>query len=152
MQHLQELGMKLDYNTMLSWIVDEREKDKPLLCISSEAVDYVDFSHYCLPAYTLQDVVIRCLSLAALRGIDLTHVLDNMDDLSMSTFDGWAFPETAYDMCFPVVTANAEAAVLSTIEYVFHYCKAKGIDIVWFIEQKMKYNRLRPYMHGGLKY
>ena len=57
MQHLQELGLELDYNTMLSWIVDERGKDKPLLCISSEAVDYVDFSHYCLPAYTLQDVL-----------------------------------------------------------------------------------------------
>ena len=57
MQHLQELGLKLDYNTMLSWIVDERGKDNPLLCISSEAVDYVDFSHYCLPAYTLQDVL-----------------------------------------------------------------------------------------------
>ena len=57
MQHLQELGLKLDYNTMLSWIIDERDKDKPLLCISSEAVDYVDCSHYCLPAYTLQDVL-----------------------------------------------------------------------------------------------
>ena len=57
MQHLQELGLELDYNTMLSWIIDERGKDKPLLCISSEAVDYVDFSHYCLPAYTLQDVL-----------------------------------------------------------------------------------------------
>ena len=57
MQHLQELGLELDYNTVLSWIVDERGKDKPLLCISSEAVDYVDFSHYCLPAYTLQDVL-----------------------------------------------------------------------------------------------
>lgn len=57
MQHLQELGLELDYNTILSWIVDDREKDKPLLCISSEAVDYVDFSHYCLPAYTLQDVL-----------------------------------------------------------------------------------------------
>ena len=57
MQHLQELGMKLDYNTMLSWIVDDRGKDKPLLCISSEALDYVDFNHYCLPAYTLQDVL-----------------------------------------------------------------------------------------------
>lgn len=57
MQHLQELGLELDYNTMLSWIVDERGKDKPLLCISSEAVDYVDFRHYCIPAYTLQDVL-----------------------------------------------------------------------------------------------
>ena len=57
MQHLQELGLELDYNTMLSWIIDERGKDKPLLYISSEAVDYVDFCHYCLPAYTLQDVL-----------------------------------------------------------------------------------------------
>ena len=57
MQHLQELGLKLNYNTVLSWIVDERGKDKPLLCISSEAVDYVDFRHYCIPAYTLQDVL-----------------------------------------------------------------------------------------------
>ena len=57
MQHLQELGLELDYNTMLSWIVDEKGKDNPLLCISSEAVDYVDFRHYCLPAYTLQAVL-----------------------------------------------------------------------------------------------
>lgn len=57
MQHLQKLGLKLDYNTMLSWIIDERGKDKPFSCISSESIDYVDFSHYCLPAYTLQDVL-----------------------------------------------------------------------------------------------
>ena len=57
MQHLQELGLELDYNTMLSWIIDERGKDKPFSCISSESIDYVDFSHYCLPAYTLQDVL-----------------------------------------------------------------------------------------------
>ena len=57
MRHLQELGLELNKQAMLSWIVDDRGKDKPLLCISSEAVDYVDFSHYCLPAYTLQDVL-----------------------------------------------------------------------------------------------
>ena len=57
MQHLQELGLELDYNTMLSWIIDERGKDKPFSCISSESIVYVDFSHYCLPAYTLQDVL-----------------------------------------------------------------------------------------------
>ena len=54
MQHLQELGLELNKQAMLSWIVDERGKDKPLLCTSSDAVD---FSHYCLPAYTLQDVL-----------------------------------------------------------------------------------------------
>ena len=110
---------------------------------------------YCISS-TLEDeiadVVIRCLDLAGLRGIDLAHVLDCMDELSKATFDEWTFTETAYDMCFPVVTRNAEVAVLITIEYVFHYCKAKGIDIEWFIVQKMKYNKLRPYRHGGKKY
>ena len=57
MQHLQELGLGQNNDTMLSWIVDEREKDKPLLCASLDAIDYVDFSHYCIPGYTLQDVL-----------------------------------------------------------------------------------------------
>ena len=100
----------------------------------------------------LADVVIRCLDFAGLRGIDLAHALDSVDELSMSTFDEWTFTETTYDMCFPLVTGNAYAAVISTIEYVFHYCKAKGIGIEWFVGQKMKYNRLRGYRHGGKKY
>lgn len=28
----------------------------------------------------------------------------------------------------------------------------KDIDIFWYIEQKMKYNELRPFMHGGKAY
>lgn len=27
-----------------------------------------------------------------------------------------------------------------------------GFDILWHIEQKIKYNELRPYKHGGLVY
>ena len=57
MQHLQELGLELNNNTMLSWIINGRGKEKPLLCTSLDAIDYVDFSHYCIPAYTLQDVL-----------------------------------------------------------------------------------------------
>lgn len=100
----------------------------------------------------LADVVIRCLDLAGLRGIDLTHALDCMDELSTAAFDECTFTETAYCMCSQVVTGNTVTAVLSTIDFVFHYCKAKGIDIEWFIAQKMKYNKLRPYRHGDKKY
>ena len=57
MQHLQELGLELDYNTVLSWIIDKSGKDKPLLCTSLDAIDYIDFSHYCIPAYAFQDVL-----------------------------------------------------------------------------------------------
>lgn len=100
----------------------------------------------------LPDIIIRCLDLAELRGIDLTYALDDIDKLSMTAFDEWEFTGMAYYMCFQVVTGNAVTAVLSTIDFVFHYCKAKGIDIEWFITQKMKYNKLRPYRHGDKKY
>ena len=35
---------------------------------------------------------------------------------------------------------------------IFSWCRAKNIDIAWHIEQKMKYNELRPFMHGGKAY
>ena len=35
---------------------------------------------------------------------------------------------------------------------VIAYCKQKDIDIEWFIEQKMKYNKLRSFRHGNKKY
>lgn len=57
MRHLQELGLELKWDTILSWIIDERGKNKPLLCTSLDATDYVDYSHYCIPAYTVQDVL-----------------------------------------------------------------------------------------------
>lgn len=100
----------------------------------------------------LADIVIRCFDLAGLKGIDLTYLLDDIDRMPVNMFDELTFAETAYDMCFPLVTINAEHAVKEVIVYVFHYCKVKGINIEWFIEQKMKYNRLRPYKHGGKKY
>lgn len=100
----------------------------------------------------LSDIIIRCLDFAETKGIDLTHALDNIDKLSMTAFDEWEFTGMAYNMGFQVVAGNTVTAVLSTIDFVFHYCKAKGIDIEWFIVQKMKYNKLRPYRHGDKKY
>ena len=32
------------------------------------------------------------------------------------------------------------------------YCKQKGIDIDFFVEQKMRYNKLKDYKHGNKKY
>ena len=35
---------------------------------------------------------------------------------------------------------------------VIAYCKQKGIDIDFFVEQKMRYNKLKDYKHGNKKY
>ena len=62
------------------------------------------------------------------------------------------------DFCFNTVHVVAMTKVPlaerleNIIERMFVYCEFKNIDIEWFIRQKMKYNKLRPYKHGGKKY
>ena len=41
-------------------------------------------------------------------------------------------------------TANAD----SILYYLFAFSYHLGIDLLWHIEQKMKYNEMRPYKHG----
>lgn len=96
----------------------------------------------------LADIVIRCLDLAGLREIELPPVKVGHSNIRMD------FTE----FCFNTIHVAAMTKVPlkerleNIIERIFVYCESKSIDIGWFIEQKMKYNRLRPYMHGGRKY
>ena len=54
MQHLQELGMKLDYNTLLKYVKFE---DSDWLLKPSSDLDIIGISCRYIPAYTLQDVL-----------------------------------------------------------------------------------------------
>ena len=62
------------------------------------------------------------------------------------------------EFCFNTVHVAAMTKVPlkerleNIIERIFVYCESKNIDIEWFITQKMNYNRLRGYKHGGKKY
>lgn len=42
--------------------------------------------------------------------------------------------------------------IVESIYYVIAWADQLGIDLVWHIEHKMKYNELRSYKHGGKKY
>ena len=103
----------------------------------------------------LADVVIRCLSFAGHRGWDLQHALDDL--LSTSEADeiygDETFAEVAYYACSGIIMAiDQEKVVHSVLGDVVSYCNYKGIDIDWHVEQKMRYNELRPYKHGGKAY
>ena len=39
-----------------------------------------------------------------------------------------------------------------SIYFMFTWAERLGIDLAWHIEQKMVYNELRPYKHGGKAY
>lgn len=101
----------------------------------------------------LADACIRLLDLAGLRGIDL------------SSFQQVEYPfgvnETFTEFCFGIckqITSFTPGRIGMGVNIhivlmdIFSYCRAMGIDLLWFIEQKMKYNELRPYKHGDKSY
>lgn len=101
----------------------------------------------------LADACIRLLDLAGLRCIDL------------SSFQQVEYPfrvnETFTEFCFGIckqITSFTPGRIGMGVNIhvvlmdIFSYCMALGIDILWFIEQKMKYNELRPYKHGNKAY
>lgn len=102
----------------------------------------------------LADVVIRCLDFAGMRGWDLQHVLDNVQDISYikDFFQEHTFASVSFDICTDIILPEPKEAVRRTIAYICQYCLWRGIDIEWHIEQKMKYNELRAYKHGNKKY
>ena len=107
----------------------------------------------------LSDACIRLLDLAGLRGISLSsvpfpfhHRKEYKEERSKLTFTEWV-----YDVIRPIARYNKDNY---PIGYLFIgvlqelFCKAEimGFDLLWFIEQKMKYNELRPYKHGDKSY
>lgn len=106
----------------------------------------------------LADVVIRCLDFAGLHGWDLRHTLDEMKGTSdMDVIIGdEAFAETAFYTCDEFFgcysSSSAKEAVGGLLVSVAEYCNYKGIDLWWHVKQKMRYNELRPYRHGGKAY
>ena len=107
----------------------------------------------------LADVVIRFLSFAGHRRWDLQHALDNMQSVSDTAvvIGDETFAETAFSFCEEIFdvrfsTFSEKEAMLSVLVNVVEYCNYKGIDLRWHVEQKMRYNELRPYKHGNKAY
>ena len=107
----------------------------------------------------LADVCIRIFDLAGLRGVDFSKVSlpyaineKHIKELSKITFT---------KLCYDVIvltgrysSSNFPIGVLLADILNDLYCisKIKGFDLLWHIEQKMKYNRTRPRMHGNNKF
>lgn len=101
----------------------------------------------------MADICIRIFDMAAELGYDLD--IEGYDyDIPASITDG---PMTvfAYGLCQELIVNEdflAEDGIPSALGDLFAYARAKNIDLDWHIKQKMKYNELRPYHHGGKKY
>ena len=103
----------------------------------------------------LADACIRLFDLAGLRNIDL-------DCLEYENSDHDDYTEMSFTEAIMNITRQVageepgyryiENNIYLSLNEIFAFCKQKGIDIFWHIDQKMEYNKLRGYHHGGKKY
>lgn len=105
----------------------------------------------------LADACIRLLDLSGLRNVDLGEV--TFDELKCSEgFFDWTFMESIYSIVSDMTnqgyieTHSLESHLRVSLMVVMSFCVKKNIDIFWHIDQKMKYNELRSYKHGGKSY
>lgn len=102
----------------------------------------------------LADAVIRLIDLAGLRKLDIDDFTEEeIDDLSESC-NGETFTESVYAISTMPIRYEYEYGyplyrqLNSMLLAIFGFAKRIGIDLLWHIEQKMKYNELREKMHG----
>lgn len=74
---------------------------------------------------------------------DFDYENSDTDDYSEMTFTEAMYNITSYVM---------EWNVSEILNEIFAFCKDRKINIFWNIEQKMRYNKLRPYKHGNKAY
>lgn len=105
----------------------------------------------------LADACIRLLDLAGLRNVDLGEI--DLDELKCSEgFFDWNFTEAIFSLVCNITdldyieTHSFDSFLRIALIEIMVFCEHKGIDIFWYIEQKMKYNELRPYKHGNKSY
>lgn len=109
----------------------------------------------------LADIVIRCLDYAGLIGLDLIcleqDILSILHPELMTvklpiSIDGRLIPFT--NKPYTVLMYELSSKLISNIYIpdiifrVFCIAKVHDIDLYWYIEQKMKYNELRPMLNG----
>ena len=100
----------------------------------------------------LSDACIRLLDLAGLRNVDFV-----IQQVEYPFGSNETFTEFCFGVCRQITSSTHERIGFSininvVLMDIFSYCRYKGIDIIWHIEQKMKYNELRPYKHGDKSY
>lgn len=101
----------------------------------------------------LSDACIRLLDLAGLRNVDLSVI----QQVEYPFGANETFTEFCFGLCKQITSFTPERIgmivnIHVVLMEIFSYCRAMGIDLLWFIEQKMKYNELRPYKHGDKFY
>ena len=103
----------------------------------------------------LSEAVIRLLDLAGLRGISLELANGDIDDCIEDMAEAYkdeTFTESIYSISTLPVRYDGifdfSITVNDMILSIFGLAKHLDIDLLWHIEQKIRYNELRPMLNG----
>lgn len=99
----------------------------------------------------LADAAIRLLDLAGLRNIEV-HIRGLMDEKISFSFKDMPFTECVYDIIDSICSFYPPTThcINTTLASIFALAESRDIDLLWHINEKMKYNELRPSKHGKL--
>jgi len=99
----------------------------------------------------LADTAIRLLDLAGLRGIEIQRI-QTMEEAYVSLFKSMPFPECIYDIVLNITKYGSSSihCINISLASIFALAESRDIDLLWHIEQKMKYNQTRERLHGKL--
>lgn len=98
----------------------------------------------------LSDACIRLLDLAGLGGRDLDG--SDYEGSDTEDYSEMSFTESIFKICIYITDNFYRHELFILLNEIFAFCQGRNINIFWHIEQKMKYNELRPYKHGNKTY
>lgn len=101
----------------------------------------------------LADIVIRLLDFAGMKNISLDKgvLLLLVAEIMKGYANGkvGSLPEIGFTICETLCSySNLELAVYGVLLLILFYCKMNDIDLLWHINQKMRYNEQRPHKNG----
>lgn len=105
----------------------------------------------------LADAVIRILSYAGYRKVNLSEIglTEEAVRKSVETISSiprereWTLAEELFVATDDLLAvAKGDTSFGDVLLDLFVVAKRRNIDLLWFVEQKMKYNESRPYKHG----
>lgn len=96
----------------------------------------------------LADAAIRLLDLAGLRNIEV-HQMQIMEESHEWLFTTMPFTECIYVIVLNIIKYGHDllSCINTTLASIFALAKSRDIDLIWHINEKMKYNELRPNKH-----
>ena len=101
----------------------------------------------------LADVILRILDYCGLKQVDLSN-LDQLLYMYLDIYNPKCHTQSLTSLCFLICRLLTSIDLVSTshipmsLIVCMRYCKINEIDIMWHIEQKMKYNQSRPRLNG----